>query len=80
MSFALLPDAERTRRILRLGLPIMGGMSTYTVLELVDIVFVGYLGTVALAAVGISVFLTFTYLALFGGLTVAVQITSRPRA
>ena len=76
MSIALLPDALRARRILRLGLPIMGGMSTYTVLELVDIVFVGYLGTVALAAVGICVFLTFTYLALFGGVTVAVQATT----
>ncbi|HEY5645902.1 MAG TPA: MATE family efflux transporter [Pseudomonadales bacterium] len=74
MSF--LPEAERSRRILRLGLPIMGGMSTYTLLELVDIVFVGYLGTVALAAVGISVFLTFAYLALFGGVSIAVQATT----
>jgi putative MATE family efflux protein len=72
----LLPDADRTRRILRLGLPIMGGMSTYTLLELVDIVFVGYVGTVALAAVGISVFLTFAYLALFGGVSIAVQATT----
>jgi multidrug resistance protein, MATE family len=72
----LLPDVERSRRILRLGLPIMGGMSTYTLLELVDIVFVGYLGTVALAAVGISVFLTFSYLALFGGVSIAVQATT----
>jgi len=72
----LLPDAERSRRILRLGLPIMGGMSTYTLLELVDIVFVGYLGTVALAAVGISVFVTFTYLAMFGGVSIAVQATT----
>jgi putative MATE family efflux protein len=70
------PDAERSRRILRLGLPIMGGMSTYTLLELMDIVFVGYLGTVALAAVGISVFLTFSYLALFGGVAIAVQATT----
>jgi len=74
MSF--FPDATRSRRILRLGLPIMGGMSTYTLLELVDIVFVGYLGTVALAAVGISVFLTFAYLALFGGVSIAVQATT----
>jgi multidrug resistance protein, MATE family len=72
----LLPNVERSRRILRLGLPIMGGMSTYTLLELVDIVFVGYLGTVALAAVGISVFLTFSYLALFGGVSIAVQATT----
>ncbi|MBX3705603.1 MAG: MATE family efflux transporter [Pseudomonadales bacterium] len=74
MSF--FPPAARARRILRLGLPIMGGMSTYTLLELVDIVFVGFFGTVALAAVGISVFLTFAYLALFGGVSIAVQAST----
>lgn len=70
------PDRRRTRRILALGLPIMGGMSTYVLLELVDMVFVGFLGTVAVAAVGISVFLTFSWLALFGGATIAVQATT----
>jgi multidrug resistance protein, MATE family len=69
----LLPNRERRGRILRLGLPIMGGMSTYTFLELLDILFVGYLGTTALAAVGISILVTFAYLALFGGVTIAVQ-------
>ncbi|MGA1677583.1 MAG: MATE family efflux transporter [Pseudomonadales bacterium] len=68
-----LPDRERRGRILRLGLPIMGGMSTYTFLELLDILFVGYLGTTALAAVGLSILVTFAYLALFGGVTIAVQ-------
>ncbi|MEZ5559554.1 MAG: MATE family efflux transporter [Pseudomonadales bacterium] len=72
----LLPDADRSGRILRLGLPIMGGMSTYTLLELMDVVFVGYLGTTALAAVGICVFVTFSYLSLFGGVTVAVQAST----
>jgi putative MATE family efflux protein len=69
---------ERIRRILSQGLPVMGGMSTYVFLELVDILFVGMLGTTALAAVGISVFLLYTFLALFGGVTIAVQAaTSR---
>lgn len=54
----------------------MGGMSTYVLLELIDMVFVGYLGTVAVAAVGISVFVTFSWLALFGGTTIAVQATT----
>ncbi len=71
-----LPDLSRARRIFRLGLPIMGGMSTYTLLELLDLLFIGYLGTVALAAVGISVFLTFSFLALFGGVSIAVQATT----
>lgn len=70
------PDGASSRRILKLGLPIMGGMSTYVLLELIDMVFVGYLGTVAVAAVGISVFLTFSYLALFGGAAIAVQATT----
>jgi MATE family multidrug resistance protein len=74
----MLPDLARARRIFRLALPIMGGMSAYTLLELVDLLFIGYLGTVALAAVGISVFITFSYLALFGGVPIAVQAaTSR---
>ena len=69
---------ERIRRILSQGLPVMGGMSTYVFLELIDVLFVGMLGTTALAAVGISVFLLYTFLALFGGVTIAVQAaTSR---
>jgi putative MATE family efflux protein len=72
----IFPDVERARRIFRLGVPIMGGMSTYTILELLDLLFIGYLGTVALAAVGISVFITFSYLALFGGVSIAVQATT----
>jgi putative MATE family efflux protein len=51
-------------------------MSAYTILELVDLLFIGHLGTVALAAVGISVFITFSYLALFGGVSIAVQATT----
>jgi len=70
---SLFPDRSRRQRVLRLGLPIMGGMSTYTLLELLDVLFVGYLGTVALAAVGISIFVTFAYLALFGGVSIGVQ-------
>ena len=70
------PAWSRIRRIFKLGLPIMAGMSTYVFLELVDMLFVGRLGTTALAAVGISVFVTFLYLAIFGGVSVAVQATT----
>jgi hypothetical protein len=72
----IFPDVERARRIFRLGVPIMGGMSTYTILELLDLLFIGYLGIAALVAVGISVFITFSYLALFGGVSIAVQATT----
>ena len=74
----MIPTRDRVKRILAQGLPVMGGMSTYVLLELFDILFVGMLGTTALAAVGISVFLLYTFLALFGGVTIAVQAaTSR---
>ena len=78
-SATLIPSWDRVVRIFRLGLPIMAGMSTYVFLELIDLLFVGRLGTTALAAVGISVFVTFLYLAAFGGVSIAVQATtSRP--
>jgi putative MATE family efflux protein len=70
------PPWDRVQRIFRLGLPIMAGMSTYVFLELVDLLFVGRLGTTALAAVGISVFVAFLYLAIFGGVSIAVQATT----
>ncbi len=71
-----LPPWSRVRRIFALGLPIMAGMSTYVFLELIDLLFVGRLGTTALASVGISVFLVFLVLAIFGGVSVAVQATT----
>jgi MATE family multidrug resistance protein len=70
------PPWERIKRIFALGLPIMAGMSTYVFLELVDLLFVGRLGTTALASVGISVFLVFLFLAIFGGVSIAVQATT----
>jgi len=72
----MLPSWTRIRRIFALGLPIMAGMSTYVFLELVDLLFVGQLGTTALASVGVSVFLVFLFLAIFGGVSVAVQATT----
>ncbi len=76
MANAFFPTWERTRRIFALGLPIMAGMSTYVFLELIDLLFVGRLGTTALASVGISVFVVFLFLAIFGGVSVAVQATT----
>ena len=67
---------QRIGQVVRLGLPIMAGMSTYVLLELVDMLFVGRFGTTALASVGIAVFLTFLFLSAFGGLSVAVQATT----
>ncbi len=76
MNVRVLPDWSRTKRVFSLGLPIMGGMSTYVFLELIDMLFVGSLGTVALAAVGVSAFVGFVYLAVFSGVSIAVQATT----
>lgn len=72
----MLPSWERIRRIFALGLPITAGMSTYVFLELVDLLFIRRLGTTALASAGISVFLVFLFLSIFGGVSVAVQATT----
>ena len=72
----LLPDRSRRVRIFQLGLPIAGGMVSGTLLELVDLAFVGSLGTAALAAVGIGAFISFVYLSLYFGLGNAVIATA----
>ena len=46
----LFPDRERRQRIWSIALPIMGGMMSQNVLNLVDIGMVGRLGDEALAA------------------------------
>ena len=69
------PSADRVRRILSLGLPIMGGMSTHVILGVVDLVFVGFLGTAAIGAVGLASFFSFVYLGFFWGGSVALQAT-----
>lgn len=71
----MLPKADRIRRILTLGLPIMGGMSTHVILGVVDMVFVGFLGTAAIGAVGLASFFSYVYLGFFWGGSVAVQAT-----
>jgi putative MATE family efflux protein len=72
----LVPPRPRRRRILELGLPIGGGMVSGTLLELVDLAFVGSLGTHALAAVGLGGFVAFIYVSLFFGLGNAVIATA----
>jgi Na+-driven multidrug efflux pump len=53
---------QRWMRIARIGIPIMLGMSVYVILEIVDMLFVGRLGTTALAPVGISAFVSFMFM------------------
>ena len=67
---------SRLRRTLGLALPIMGGMVSQNVMNLVDIAMLGVLGDAALAAVGLAQFATFTGGAFIIGLATGVQATS----
>lgn len=64
---------EDHKAILSLSLPIIGGMLSQNVLNLVDTAMVGQLGTTALASVGLGSLLNFACSALVMGLAVGVQ-------
>jgi multidrug resistance protein, MATE family len=66
-------ERKRLLAILGLGLPIIGGMVSQNVLNLVDTAMVGSLGDVALAGVGIGGFANFMGQALVMGLGAGVQ-------
>jgi MATE family multidrug resistance protein len=72
---------SRLQRILGLALPIIGGMVSQNVLNLVDTAMVGRLEApdAALAAVGIGGFANFTAMALILGLSSGVQATAARR-
>src|SRR6185503_14763802 len=69
----------RTREILHLSLPIIGGMMSQNLLNLVDTWLVGGLGPAALAACGLANFLNFMAVAGITGLSTAVQATAARR-
>ncbi len=71
---------ERTmiREILRLAYPVIVGMVSHTVLNLVDTAMVGRLGDVALGSVGLGSYLILVMVLVFGALSIGTQaITSR---
>lgn len=70
---------DRLGRIFSLALPIIGGMVSQNILNLVDTAMVGHLGDVALAAVGLGGFLTFMASAFVTGLGTGVQAMSSRR-
>ncbi len=71
--------APRRRRILSLALPIMGGMASQNVLNLVDTAFVGRLGQASLAGVGMAGFANWLLISLLLGLGAGVQATAARR-
>ena len=73
---ALLPARERLTRITTLGLPIMGGMLSQSLLNLIDAAMVGSLGSEALAGVGLGSYANFMAVALVMGLGAGVQAWS----
>jgi len=72
-------NGERRRRILGLALPIIGGMASQNVLNLVDTAMVGVLGASALAAVGLGSFANFMASAFITGLSAGVQAMASRR-
>lgn len=71
----LLLARDRFRTIVLLGLPIMGGMLSQSLLNLVDAAMVASLGQAALAGVGLGGYANFMAIALVMGLGVGVQAT-----
>lgn len=70
---------ERSRRILALALPIIGGMASQNLLNLVDTVMVGRLGSAALAAVGLGSMVNWLAAAFFMALGSGVQALAARR-
>lgn len=72
-------EASRRARILGLALPIIGGMISQNVLNLVDTAMVGSLGDAALAGVGLGSFTNFMAVAFIMGMSAGVQAMSARR-
>ncbi|MFT6732496.1 MAG: MATE family multidrug resistance protein [Polaribacter sp.] len=64
---------DRSTQILQIALPIIGGMMSQNILNLVDAAMVGQLGKVQLAAVGLASFVNFVAAAVFMGFSSGVQ-------
>ncbi|MDJ0905286.1 MAG: MATE family efflux transporter [Woeseiaceae bacterium] len=72
-------DSSRRERIFALALPIIGGMVSQNLLNIVDTAMVGFLGDPALAAVGLGGFIVFMCQALILGISTGVQASAARR-
>ena len=71
-------DTKMGGEIIHLAAPVIVGMISHTVLNLVDTAMVGRLGDTAIAAVGLGSFFSFVLVMVFGSLGIGTQaITSR---
>lgn len=75
----MLPEPTRRQRILRLALPIIAGMLSQSLINLIDAALVGSLGEVPLAGVGIGGYAMFMITALVFGLSSGVQAQTARR-
>jgi putative MATE family efflux protein len=75
----LIPDQGRRKLIWSIALPIMGGMMSQNILNLVDIGMVGRLGDSALAATGIGSFSSYMAISFIIGLSAGVQALAARR-
>ncbi|MBB3182586.1 putative MATE family efflux protein [Halomonas fontilapidosi] len=75
----MLPEPTRRQTILRLALPIIAGMLTQSLLNLIDAALVGSLGEVPLAGVGIGGYAAFLITAVVFGLSSGVQAQTARR-
>ena len=75
----MLPESTRRQTILRLSLPIIAGMLTQSLLNLIDAALVGSLGQVPLAGVGIGGYAMFLITAMVFGLSSGVQAQTARR-
>ncbi len=72
-------NLDRRNRIFGLALPIIGGMVSQNLLNVVDTAMVGFLGDAALAAVGLGGFVVFMCQALILGISTGVQSSAARR-
>ena len=73
------PSRVSHRRVVALAWPIVVSMLSYTAMNIVDVLLVGRLGTDALAAVGLSITLSFAVLSFGNGLLRGVKVTVAQR-
>ncbi len=76
---SLFPSKDRRGKIWGIALPIMGGMMSQNILNLVDIGMVGRLGDNALAATGIGSFTNYLAISFIIGLSAGVQALAARR-
>lgn len=74
-----LPHKDRSKIIFAIALPIMGGMASQTILNLVDTLMVSSLGATSIAAVGFGSMTNFLSIAFVMGMSSGVQALASRR-